>query len=482
MIVGLFVIMIGLIPIVLAISSRKILTGSELSLSLLLYMVCISVWQADIGVLYFGEFLEESIILLLFKLMRSGTIFAIPVFFYIALISVQNSPWVNEVSSPFAKYLLRIFSKKSFYFIVIWSIFVFLLIWTPMGIEGIISRKIETLGIHFYFPEYGPYHWIYAIHMCSFLVLIFLIFMVSKKIPNPNIKEFLGKFSLFSLFLFITGVLNFYPKTGALVSSLGVIFFSISIIIAFIRMNLDMMIRYNLLVERQKKLDYVGNLAGSLIHEVLNTAQVIKGFNSVLSSSPTLTEEDREKTVIIRKATDQIEELSHNYRKFIQSSKIDFKVEDLNEIIQESIDFSKEFLKENDVEIIFDKRYSSVKAFVNKTYLKQVFINLIKNGAQSIQKHSSKRNIMIDMHINDEGILIEIIDTGIGIPKLEWESVFDPFISNKEGGTGMGLPFVKKIIFEHRGDVTIKESTYQGTHFCIQFPQYKFSNINQDSN
>ncbi|WP_108671629.1 sensor histidine kinase [Peribacillus acanthi] len=480
MIVGLFVIMVGLIPIVLAISSRKILKGSELSTSFLLYMLCISVWQADIGVLYFGEVLEESTILVLFKLMRSGTVFAIPVFFYIAYVSVQNSPWLNEETSPFAKYLLRIFSRKSFYFILIWSVLVFLLLWTPMAIEGITSRKIETLGIHFYFPVYGSYHWIYAIHMCNYLVLIFLIFMISKKIPNPYIKEFLGKFSIFSLFLFISGALNFYPKTGALVSSLGVIFFSISIIIAFIRMNMQMMMRYNLLVERQKKLDYVGNLAGSLIHEVLNTAQVIKGFNSVLSSSPSLTEEDKEKTAIIRKATDQIEELSHNYRDYIQFSKIDFKIEDLNEIIQESIDFKQEFLRENDVKVIFEKRYSSVKAFVNKTYLRQVFINLIKNSSQAIPRHTSKRSIKIDVEIKNEGIQIDVIDTGIGIPKLEWESVFDPFTSNKEGGMGMGLPFVKKIIFEHRGDVTIMDSSCQGTHFRIHFPQYEFGALQEE--
>jgi signal transduction histidine kinase len=477
MIVGLFVIMIGLIPIVLTISSRKILKASELSLSLLLYMLCISIWQADIGVLYFGGFLEESTILVLFKLMRSGTIFSIPVFFYIALVGIQNSPWLNEENSLLTRYLIRIFSKKTFYFLLIWSFFVFLLIWTPMGIMGLTSREIEFLGINFYFPEYGPYHWIYAIHMYSFLVLLFLIFIISKKIPNPYIKEFLGKFSLFSLFLFITGALNFYPKTGALVSSVGVIFFSISIIIAFIRMNLHMMMRYNLLVERQKKLDYVGNLAGSLIHEVLNTAQVIKGFNSVLSSSPSLSKEDKEKTVIIRKATDQIEELSHNYRDYIQFSKMDFKIEDLNEIIQESIDFTKEFLNENNVEIIFDQRFSTIKAFVNKTYLRQVFVNLIKNSSQAIQEHSLKRCITIDMQVKNEGVLIDVIDTGIGIPKLDWESVFDPFVSNKEVGMGMGLPFVKKIIFEHRGDVTIMNSSSNGTHIRIQFPQYEFSSL-----
>ena len=74
-------------------------------------------------------------------------------------------------------------------------------------------------------------------------------------------------------------------------------------------------------------------------------------------------------------------------------------------------------------------------------------------------------------------IHINFIDTGKGIPVESWESIFDPFTSYKKEGMGLGLPFVKKIIFEHRGDIKIVESSSIGTNLQIVLPQYAFSDF-----
>ncbi|MFK4996699.1 ATP-binding protein [Bacillus sp. N9] len=162
----------------------------------------------------------------------------------------------------------------------------------------------------------------------------------------------------------------------------------------------------------------------------------------------------------------------------MNSSKLTLKIEDLELIIQESIDFTQEMLRENNVDIIFVNNFKSLKAYVNKTNLEQAFINLINNSIEAIPKMTDNKNITIMTELNEGMILIHFIDTGKGIPRENWESVFDPFMSFKEKGMGLGLPYVKKIFIEHLGNISIVDSSLEGTHFQIEIPQNGILNSN----
>ncbi|WP_404810011.1 ATP-binding protein [Metabacillus halosaccharovorans] len=129
------------------------------------------------------------------------------------------------------------------------------------------------------------------------------------------------------------------------------------------------------------------------------------------------------------------------------------------------------------MDICFEQKYKPLKAFASSTYLKQVFINLIKNSCEAIDDVNPKRNIAIKTDIVADKIIIDISDSGNGIVKDRWESIFDPFISTKELGMGIGLPFVRKVIFEHRGEIFVLESSQNGTTFRVTLPQYEFSEL-----
>jgi nitrogen fixation/metabolism regulation signal transduction histidine kinase len=266
-------------------------------------------------------------------------------------------------------------------------------------------------------------------------------------------------------------MLNFSESAGSIFSSIGVVIFSTVIIFEFAKMNSNIQLSYYQLQERQKKLDFTGNLAGSLIHEVKNTNQIIVGFSKMLNTSETLTIKDKSALEMIKKASEHLGDLASNYKEYMKSSKMVFEMEDLEFIIKESIDFSKEIVNEHEVDIEFINHYKPLKAYVNKTYLQQVFINLIKNSAEAIPENREKRKITIETEVQNNSIMIHFMDTGKGIPMENWESVFDPFISFKERGMGLGLPFVKKIIIEHLGNISIVQSTPEGTHFQIEIPQ-----------
>ena len=155
----------------------------------------------------------------------------------------------------------------------------------------------------------------------------------------------------------------------------------------------------------------------------------------------------------------------------MKSANLVLKKENLIEVINESINLSSEMLRTNEVEIEFSNKYYPLIAYINKTNLGQVFINLIKNSVEAMPEGRVEKKILIKTELKNEHILIHFIDTGKGIPEANWESVFDPFISLDKRGMGLGLPFVKKTIIEHLGNITIAESSPEGTHFIIEIPQ-----------
>lgn len=461
---------------VLAICVIKIYKGSDLAFALLFYMLSISFWQLDIAVLYLKEVISKDLITWLFRFFRIGPTFMVPIVFYLSYVLIKKHT-TNIKNQRFYQLLLSVFTRKVLFFLIVWSSIIYMINMTKFGIVGLKEVKILNSTTYFYFPEYGSLQFLYLFHTGSFIIFVVFSLIISRQIQNIYLKGFLGTFSLCTFLLFVSGFLNFIPGTGALYSSLGIIIFSVIIVFSFVRMHTVMTVNYNRLMERQKKLDNAGNFTASLVHEVKNTLQIINGYSKLLSELSTFPPEGKKMNAMIQTAAQQLDELIKNYTKYLKYKSIDFKIVDLNEIIEQAIEISEEFIMRNSVEVSFEKKYRTLKTYVNQTYLKQVFLNLIKNSSEAFPEERSLRKIIITTDIQVDRICINFIDTGKGIPEGNWESIFDPFNTSKKEGLGFGLPFVKNIIFEHRGDIKVVDSTSKGTHIQIILPQYFFSNF-----
>jgi signal transduction histidine kinase len=100
--------------------------------------------------------------------------------------------------------------------------------------------------------------------------------------------------------------------------------------------------------------------------------------------------------------------------------------------------------------------------------LKQVFINLIINSIQAIEKDGI---ISIYTRKRDKkNIQIEIHDTGKGIEESRYEEIFEFYVTSKKSGTGIGLALSKQIIEGHNGQIYIKSEVNKGTSFFIDLP------------
>jgi signal transduction histidine kinase len=119
----------------------------------------------------------------------------------------------------------------------------------------------------------------------------------------------------------------------------------------------------------------------------------------------------------------------------------------------------------------FTCHYSKTLPTIRGDFVKirQVITNLLKNAKDAIDEVSG--TISLSAYCKDDAhIQIEISDNGCGIPKERQDSVFEPFVTYKPNGSGLGLPICKRIIEAHKGCISFQSSLNEGTTFYITLP------------
>jgi len=103
----------------------------------------------------------------------------------------------------------------------------------------------------------------------------------------------------------------------------------------------------------------------------------------------------------------------------------------------------------------------------DKNRLQQALLNLVNNALEASPRGSEV--IIKNQHLGTD-IIIEISDSGSGIPKNLLDDIFNPFVTTKKEGTGLGLSIVKKIMDAHDGSVHVTKNTDKGVTFRITVP------------
>lgn len=137
------------------------------------------------------------------------------------------------------------------------------------------------------------------------------------------------------------------------------------------------------------------------------------------------------------------------------------------EIIGSVVDYMQRRAPKKTEVIFLNDRSEEIDAKVNSQLIIWVFENLIKNAVDAIGSESGKIEVFAES--NEKGVVIDVIDTGKGIPKTSQKSIFNPGYSTKTRGWGLGLSLSKRIIEEyHKGRIFVKNSVQgQGSTFRI---------------
>ena len=110
-----------------------------------------------------------------------------------------------------------------------------------------------------------------------------------------------------------------------------------------------------------------------------------------------------------------------------------------------------------------------IHVFCDEVKIKQVFINLIKNGIEAMSEGGILK-IILSIEEDDSQLVVLIRDHGCGIPEEDLEKLAEPFFTTKEKGNGLGLMMCYKIIQEHKGTICVDSKPNIGTTFTIKIP------------
>jgi len=215
---------------------------------------------------------------------------------------------------------------------------------------------------------------------------------------------------------------------------------------------------------RSEKLRVVGELASGMAHEIRNPLTTIKGF---LQLSKADNYNIRPWYDLIM---DEIKRMSMLTAEFLQFSKphvTQFKVHSIQECIQRVISLLDSESTRLGHQIDFDTPAEPVYMLMDQDKMLQLLLNLIKNAFEAMPDQGFVR---IKLTASEDHGVIEIEDTGNGIPESELDQIFLPFYTTKDSGTGLGLSICHKIVQDHEGTMEVESEPGKGTKFIITVP------------
>jgi len=208
---------------------------------------------------------------------------------------------------------------------------------------------------------------------------------------------------------------------------------------------------------QSEMLSVVGQLAAGIAHEIRNPLTVLKGFTQLIESET----ENKNYLEIMQSEFQRIESIIDELLLLVRPRPALFDKIDVTHILNNVILLMETQARLKNVEII--TKFSLPSPIVNcvQNQLKQVFINVLKNGIESMPNGGYL--IVTLKWTAEDAIAISITDQGVGIEQENIPKIGVPFYTTKEHGTGLGLVVSHKIIENHKGNLVLKSMVGKGT-------------------
>lgn len=217
---------------------------------------------------------------------------------------------------------------------------------------------------------------------------------------------------------------------------------------------------------RTERLAAMGHLAQGLAHEIRNPVMTIGGFAQRIRNE--LSEGKLLKYVeIIMDETARLENLVKQIHEFLDVQSASLREEGVASFIDEALRKIEPRADAQGVRIIRDVHVEGLAILMDSAQVLTALYNLLENAVESMPNGG-----ILTFTAQTEGsrLLITVKDTGCGIPKERLDSIYDPFVTSKTRGAGLGLTMVHQIIINHKGEIKITSEANKGTTARIRLP------------
>ncbi len=226
-----------------------------------------------------------------------------------------------------------------------------------------------------------------------------------------------------------------------------------------------------------KRLAFLGALAGGLAHEIKNPLSTISMNLQLLNedwSAPETgkVESERERRLvrklgILAKEVHRLEEILDDFLRFAGGQRLTRESAQVSEVLKEVLEFLGPKFVQSRVELraMLDEDLPLV--VIDRNAMKQVFINLLVNAVQAMPNGGE---LMVRSRLHEDDVVVEVTDTGEGIPEELMEKIWQIYYSRRRTGTGMGLPTARRIVEELDGSISVVSEKGKGTRFTLRLP------------
>jgi len=220
----------------------------------------------------------------------------------------------------------------------------------------------------------------------------------------------------------------------------------------------------------------MGTLASSLAHELNQPLAAIAHYCEAArdlldrDSDPQTLEMVREALDEASKQSIRAGQIVRRIRDFMSHGESERRVESLPKLIGEANALALVGSREHGIDVQIDLDPHAACVFVDRIQVQQVLVNLIRNAIDAMVE-SPRRNLRIATICQDDGLVrVTVSDTGTGIGEAIAEQLFQPFVTSKQSGMGIGLSICRTIVEAHGGRIWFEPGADEGTTFSFTLP------------
>ena len=223
------------------------------------------------------------------------------------------------------------------------------------------------------------------------------------------------------------------------------------------------------------RLTAMGEMASALAHELNQPlsaiANYMKGSRRLLENSG-----DEQATLLrdaMDKAADQAlraGQIIRRLRDFVARGESERRVEDLKKLIEEASALALVGAKDRGIRVRFEFDPAIDFVLADKVQVQQVLLNLMRNAIEAMEESEKRELVVATTSVADKMVEISVADTGSGIAPEISAQLFQPFVTTKRQGMGVGLSISRTIIEAHGGSIAPRPNPGGGTIFCFTLP------------
>jgi two-component system nitrogen regulation sensor histidine kinase NtrY len=208
-----------------------------------------------------------------------------------------------------------------------------------------------------------------------------------------------------------------------------------------------------------------GDVARRIAHEIknpltpiqLSAERIRRKFGKVITEDKTIFDQC---TDTIVRQVDDIRRMVDEFSRFARMPKPVMEGEDVADVVRQAVFLMK--VGHPDLDIVADIKQDPMRAQFDRRLISQALTNIIKNATEAIEQvppeELGKGRIDVIAAQEGEDILIDVIDNGIGLPKVARQRLLEPYVTTRQKGTGLGLAIVGRVLEDHGGRIELKDA------------------------